>query len=443
MFKKIRASEFYKNVLTLVSGTAIAQAIPIIASPFLTRLFSVDEFGVLSLFNSILAITAVIAPLSYDKGIMLPKKDKGAINMLSLAILNIIVFSILLEIVIIIFNSSISKIFKVESIGYWLYWIPLAVFFRALYLSAVYYSNRQKKYKLIARSRIIHYSSTSGGQVTSGFLSFGEFGLVGSSIVGIFVAFNFIIFKIGKTIRKSLYLISWTKIKYLAKRYVKFPLYSMPSALLNLLSVHIPIFVLSAFYSQEVIGLYGLGHRVLNLPVYVIGQSVGDVFFQKISELRNDLKALSETTFSVFRNMLLIGLIPIGTLTLFGGEIFALIFGNEWYIAGQYAEVLSPWILMVFSTSPLSRIFFVLEKQDKGFLFNVILIIVRGLSLFIGCLLFSDAYYTILLFSIVSTLAWMIFAIYILRQARIQYNRIIKLFLFIGSIFIIILLIKL
>ena len=38
--------EFSRNVLTLMTGTTIAQAIPIIATPFITRLFSPDEIGV-------------------------------------------------------------------------------------------------------------------------------------------------------------------------------------------------------------------------------------------------------------------------------------------------------------------------------------------------------------------------------------------------------------
>ena len=42
-------SEFAKNVLTLMTGTTIAQAIPIAISPILTRLYTPEDFGVFAL----------------------------------------------------------------------------------------------------------------------------------------------------------------------------------------------------------------------------------------------------------------------------------------------------------------------------------------------------------------------------------------------------------
>ena len=42
-------SEFTKNVLTLMTGTTIAQAIPIAISPILTRLYSPEDFWIFAL----------------------------------------------------------------------------------------------------------------------------------------------------------------------------------------------------------------------------------------------------------------------------------------------------------------------------------------------------------------------------------------------------------
>ena len=39
-------SEFTKNTLTLMTGTSVAQAIPIAISPILTRIYSPEDFGV-------------------------------------------------------------------------------------------------------------------------------------------------------------------------------------------------------------------------------------------------------------------------------------------------------------------------------------------------------------------------------------------------------------
>jgi len=53
-------SEFSKNVLTLMTGTTIAQAIPIAITPILTRLYTPEDFGVFALFIVIIFILKVL-----------------------------------------------------------------------------------------------------------------------------------------------------------------------------------------------------------------------------------------------------------------------------------------------------------------------------------------------------------------------------------------------
>ena len=84
-------SEFSKNVLTLMTGTTIAQAIPIAISPILTRIYTPEDFGVLALFVAITSIFGSIANGRYELAIMLPKKDENAINIFALGL--IITFS--------------------------------------------------------------------------------------------------------------------------------------------------------------------------------------------------------------------------------------------------------------------------------------------------------------------------------------------------------------
>ena len=50
MLKRFKPkSEFNRNILTLMTGTTIAQAIPIAITPILTRIYTPDDFGVFAL----------------------------------------------------------------------------------------------------------------------------------------------------------------------------------------------------------------------------------------------------------------------------------------------------------------------------------------------------------------------------------------------------------
>jgi len=50
---------FARNVLTLISGSVLAQIIAVAAAPILTRLYSPEEFGILALYTSIVTMLEV------------------------------------------------------------------------------------------------------------------------------------------------------------------------------------------------------------------------------------------------------------------------------------------------------------------------------------------------------------------------------------------------
>ena len=79
-------SDFSRNVVTLVTGTAVAQAIPLALSPILTRLYTPDDFGILAIYMSIASLGTVVVSLKYDLAIIIPEKDEDSANITILSI---------------------------------------------------------------------------------------------------------------------------------------------------------------------------------------------------------------------------------------------------------------------------------------------------------------------------------------------------------------------
>jgi O-antigen/teichoic acid export membrane protein len=104
-------SEFARNVLTLMTGTTIAQAIPIAISPILTRIYTPEDFGMFALFIAIATIFGSIANGRYELAIMLPQKDEDAIN---IVVLRIIIFflSVILSLFIVLFHHFLIEYIK-------------------------------------------------------------------------------------------------------------------------------------------------------------------------------------------------------------------------------------------------------------------------------------------------------------------------------------------
>ena len=85
MLKRFKPkSELNRNILTLMTGTTIAQAIPIAISPILTRIYTPEDFGIFAIFLAITLIIGSIANGHYEQAIMIPKKDEDAINIFAL-----------------------------------------------------------------------------------------------------------------------------------------------------------------------------------------------------------------------------------------------------------------------------------------------------------------------------------------------------------------------
>jgi len=120
---------FVKNILTLMTGTTIAQAIPIAFTPILTRLYTPKDFGVLGLFVAITSILSVIANGRYELAIMLPEKDIDAINIVALGAIISTALSVVILIIVLLFHNVIAKKLGNSSIEPWLYFIPITVFF--------------------------------------------------------------------------------------------------------------------------------------------------------------------------------------------------------------------------------------------------------------------------------------------------------------------------
>ena len=87
---------FYKNILTLLKGSVLAQLIPLIISPFITRLYSPKELGLLALFSSISIILGSVVNGRYEQALVLVKTENEANHLTILSLFISLVVSLLL-----------------------------------------------------------------------------------------------------------------------------------------------------------------------------------------------------------------------------------------------------------------------------------------------------------------------------------------------------------
>jgi len=394
-----RPSAFGVNVLTLVTGTTIAQIIIILASPIITRLYSPEIFGLLALFTSITNIIGVIACLRYELAIMLPKSDEEAANIFGLSIIFVFLVSIITIPLLFLFQRPVLLLLKTPQLGPFLWLIPVMTLITGISLALEYWNTRTKHFHRQSIARIMRSGSSTGTQLGMGFFGHASGGaLIGANILGQMVY----VIALGIQIMRD-YLsffkknITWNGMNYALKRYSNFLKFDIWSAFLNTISWQIPIFLLSFFFSTTVVGYYSLGMMVIQLPMSYIGGAIGQVFYQRAAKAIHQNK-LSFLVTEVFDELLKLSMFPMLILTIAGKDLFLIIFGPNWGEAGVYVQILSIWAIFWFLSSPLSTIITVREKLKLSFKLTLLNFSTRLLSLVIGGII-GSVFLAVALFS--------------------------------------------
>ncbi|MBT2686424.1 oligosaccharide flippase family protein [Bacillus sp. ISL-37] len=395
MVKKFILNDFNKNVIKLMTGSTIAQAIPVAASPILTRIYSPEQFGVLALFVAITSIFSAIVNGRYEFAIMLPDKDEDAVNILALSLLIALSVSTLLFLVILLFQDFILSILGNNEIKPWLFFIPLVVLMSGIYNALNFMNTRIGSYGVIAKANVIKAVVGTTFQIILGLLKAGILGLIGGQIISHFVSNYRMVKEVirDKTLLNS---ISKSKIKRMAFKYKRFPLVSSWATLCNVVSVHSTSIFLSMIYSASTLGFYSLINKVLNLPMIVVSRTISQVFFQQASvEKRENGKAI-KTFKSTFIKLLIISLLGFGPLFFFIEDLVIILFGEQWADAGKYAQFLIPLMLIKFVVSPLTSTLIIYEKQVIDLYWQVVYLLLSigifGISYILG---FSIYYFFI------------------------------------------------
>ena len=420
--ESMSSKSFASNVVTIATGTAIAQIVGIIATPFITRYYGPDAFGLFALFTSIASILTIIACLRYELAIMLPKSDEEAANVFGLSIVILIVITLLSIPVLMVSQQPLLQLLNAPELGQYFWLIPPTIVLTGAFGTLNYWNTRTKQFQRLAIARVMKSFSTTGIQLGMGVAGLASGGvLIAASVIGQLVSTLALSIQILRE-HLAFFRQTITRKGMIAalKQYSNFPKYDIWSALLNNFSGILPVFILSMYFNPTVVGYYSLGLMVLMLPIGLIGESVAQVFFQKAAEAKNisqtDLKNAVEYT---IKPLLFLCVFPTLLLLIIGPELFRVVFGPMWQESGDYARFLSLWMCSVFICAPLSVLFNIFQKLHINLLLNFLQMVARVIALIVGATL-GSALTAIILFSVVGFISNDISIIYLLKLSDVS-----------------------
>lgn len=397
----IMKGKFFRNVVLVVTGTASAQLVTMLLSPIITRLYGPEAYGQMGVFLAIVGVIAPVAALTYPIAIVLPKKESEAISIAKLSLYITVVIAAVTLILLILFNDIFINVLNLEEVASYVYLIPLVILFGGLVQINEQWLIRVKKFKSTAKVTFLESFIINSSKVGIGF-----FHPYASVLIILSVASNglkALLMYLFVDKRKEIFNFNRKEIGLLtgiAQKYRDFPIFRAPEVFLNAISLSLPVLLLTTFFGPASAGLYAIGRNVLGLPSRLIGKSVGDVFYPRISEAKHNGENLTKLIKQATFYLSLVGFLPFALVILFGPFLFSFVYGAEWEMAGHYARWVAPWFFFAFINSPSVMALPVLSAQSFHLKYTIFMLVVRILMLGVGYYAFESDLIAIALFGL-------------------------------------------
>jgi O-antigen/teichoic acid export membrane protein len=361
---RVRVPAAVSQGLTLLGGSTLAQVIPAITAPILTRLYRPTDFGVFAFVLAVFGVLAPVACMRYDLAIMLPEDDAEAAQLTLLCLL---------------VSFVMAALTLLAPAGIWLFWsgprvqaiaplllimLPLGTLALGIQLVAQNWSLRTRNYRVQSHAIIVQALVTVGCQALLGLtLGSSPLFLVLSTVAG-YLALVLVYLPIMREhvlpiLKKHS---SLEGAKTVARAYLRFPVYTGPYVMVGQATLRGVFLVLAALTSSAVVGQYALAQRVVLLPVFTLMAAASQIFFSRAAQKMDDPRMPRIVRTALIAGPLCVG--PLFMLVVLNGEpLFMDIFGREWQQAGRFAVILALPSMVRTLTAWLDRVYDIRNRQ--------------------------------------------------------------------------------
>lgn len=362
---------FWRSVGVVLSGAAAAQAIPLLGSLLIARLFSPSEYGVFAVWLGVISLVAIVVTGRYEVALALePDGELRRIAMVA-TLATILVGS--LGLVLIAASAVPFLASRISRLPLWLLGIP-AVSLVAVAQSWQAWAVAEGRYVNLSAIRVAQAAGITSAQILAGTIQATALSLVLGHMAGVLVGLGVATWRLPISCRMPAR-DGWRQpIQSFWSRHRRFPMYSLPADSVNTAAAQLPLLIVSARFGAEVAGWLAMTMRMLGGPISLLGAAVLDVFRRSAVQawrVRGECRAEYLQTLRVLAT----GSAAVALVAApFSESLFARAFGEPWRAAGTIALWMWPMFALRFVASPLSYIFYVAGKQHVDLLWQLTLL---------------------------------------------------------------------
>jgi O-antigen/teichoic acid export membrane protein len=400
---------FIRNLAAVASGAAASQAITMAFAPLVTRLYGPEAYGIQGVFMSIAGVMGAIAALIYPVAIVLPRHASEAVGLARLSFYIGIVMSLLTSVILFFFGSKILSLLQAEEISAFIYFIPAFMIISVVNMVLSQWLIRKKAFNLTAKVTVLQAFLVSAIKTGVGFVLPTAVMLIITNVLGGLVGALMMLLglRMTKASREETKIPALSPSTWeLAKTYRDFPLFRAPQELLNSVSYNLPIMLLASYYGPVSVGYYSIASAVLGIPMGLIGRSVMQVFYPRITEAIHSGENAKKLIIKATLGLAVSGAPLFIIVILAGPKLFGFVFGSDWHMAGVYAQWLSIWLFLQYINKPAVAAIPALRLQGGLLMYEVFSTGTKILALYLGYNVYNSDIAAISLFSVFGSIAY-------------------------------------
>jgi O-antigen/teichoic acid export membrane protein len=337
-----RVPGLVRATLTLLAGGALAQAVPLLLGPLLTRLYTPQEYGLYHLFAAVAANVGVVACARYEFALPLEQDGGRAAALRALCLWILLVVTVL--------SLLAAALWAAVEHARWPLWLPLAVSAAGVVSLATLEATRAQHYRSLAAARVAQYGGAAAGQLVAGVWGAGVSGLIAAPALAAAAA--------AAVLRlpwRGWWQVPMERLRSMAVAHRQFPLLNTPHAFAGALQDTAAVALIAAWQGPAAAGFWGLALRYLKAPATLVGSAVSQALYPKLALSGDRPTAVSRAaTVRVMATLAAIALPIVLLLVACGPWAFERAFGAQWREAGELARSLAPYIGVHFVAAPLA-----------------------------------------------------------------------------------------
>jgi lipopolysaccharide exporter len=398
---------FYSGFVKLFSGLAVVQILNLLFSLVLPRYYSPADYAFFGIFTSIVFILLEIITLKLEVTVFFPEEDEQALEIIHSIFYICFCFTIIILIASLIISYFFNPMYLLLSLSLMVYGIvlPLNAWF-----------NRKKEYRKLNSGRIIQAIAIPLLSLLFIIQFHWHFGLVLGFILGQFAGLLYLMFSFKHF---NFALIQRSLVKKYLRKYNHFPKYGVLSSLIGSISRNSIVLFVKYFFGSVNAGYYTLSTRILNASAGLYQSSLAQVFLQQATHLDNISLKIYIKKIAWFGFFL--GIIPVTLLLIFGQQIFSIVFGHQWLMAGKMSQYLVLWFFSIAVITPLGLLLDIKQKLRFEVGWNTLLLIFR-ISAILICVLLNNLYLMLFILCVIGVLMNFYLFYYVLKLTNDQAN---------------------